>query len=71
MTSTLTATPTALHEMAYPPGHSPILEPPEGPDSALACTCGGLLVLKPDTQPAQKVIFDLHLEEVRRASHSD
>ncbi|MFF7117504.1 hypothetical protein ACFY91_35080 [Streptomyces albogriseolus] len=71
MASTLTATPTALQERDYLPGHSPILEPPEGPDSALACTCGGLLVLKPDTQPAQKIVFDLHLEEVRRESHID
>ncbi|MFH8257849.1 hypothetical protein [Streptomyces roseolus] len=71
MTSTVTAAPTALQENDSPPGHSPIMEPPEGPDSALACTCGGLLVPKPDTQAAQKVVFDLHLEEVRRESPFD
>ncbi|MFJ5817284.1 hypothetical protein ACIQGT_25810 [Streptomyces sp. NPDC093108] len=71
MTSTLTSTPTALQENDYPPGHSPIFWPPEGPESALACTCGGLLVLKPDTQPAQRAVFALHLEEVRREAHVD
>ncbi|MEU5199021.1 hypothetical protein AB0G86_34120 [Streptomyces scabiei] len=71
MTSILTATPTALQEDDYPPGHSPIFWPPEGPDSALACTCGGLLVLKPDTQLSQRGVFGLHLEEVRRESHFD
>ncbi|MET9110534.1 hypothetical protein [Streptomyces zhihengii] len=71
MTGTLTATPTALHEMKHLPGHSPIMEPPEGPDSALACTCGGLLVPRPDTQPAQKIVFGLHLEEVQHETHLD
>ncbi|MGZ2361482.1 hypothetical protein LRE75_33190 [Streptomyces sp. 372A] len=69
MTSTLIATPTAPRERNNPPGHSLILEPPEGPDSTLACTCGSLLVLKPATQPAQKIAFGLHLDEVRCESH--
>jgi hypothetical protein len=71
MTSTLTATPTAPQETDFHPGHSPILEPPEGPKSALACTCGGLLELKPDTKPAQLGCYQLHLDEVRREAHLD
>lgn len=50
----------------FHPGHSPILEPPEGPESALACTCGGLLELKPTTKPAQMNRHHEHVEEVRR-----
>lgn len=71
MPSTLTATPTAPQETDFHPGHSPILEPPEGPESALACTCGGLLELKPDTKPAQMGRYHLHLEEARRETHRD
>ncbi|MGW6145807.1 hypothetical protein [Streptomyces sp. NPDC055140] len=64
MTTSLTAAPTNPQENDFHPGHSPILEPPEGPESALACTCGGLLELKPDTKPAQMARYHLHVEEV-------
>ncbi|MFI9772215.1 hypothetical protein ACIHJG_35935 [Streptomyces sp. NPDC052415] len=66
MTSPLTETPIDPQETDFHPGHTPILEPPEGPDSALACTCGGFLELTPDTKPAQMSRYRLHLEEVRR-----
>ncbi|MFJ9580838.1 hypothetical protein ACIRQF_31170 [Streptomyces sp. NPDC101191] len=69
MTSTLTATPATPQETDFRTGHSPILEPPEGPESALACTCGGLLELTPDTKPAQLGRYHLHLEEVCREAH--
>jgi hypothetical protein len=66
MTNSLTATPTSLQEPDVHPGHSPILEPPEGPESALACTCGGLLDLKPEAKPAKMDRYHLHLVDVRR-----
>ncbi|WP_241720629.1 hypothetical protein [Streptomyces lydicus] len=56
-----------MQEIDSHPGHSPILEPPEGP-SALACTCGGLLELKTDTKTVQLNLFHGHLEEIRRES---
>ncbi|MET8816536.1 hypothetical protein ABZW47_31625 [Streptomyces sp. NPDC004549] len=64
MPSSMTATP-AEDETEFHPGHSPILEPPEGPESALACICGGLLELKPATKPAQMDRYQEHLKEVR------
>ncbi|WP_234329462.1 MULTISPECIES: hypothetical protein [unclassified Streptomyces] len=67
MTSTL----TPPQETDFYTGHSPILEPPEGPQSALACTCGGLLELELDSKPAQLGRYHLHLEDVRRETHPD
>ncbi|MFE5406621.1 hypothetical protein ACFQ9Z_35970 [Streptomyces sp. NPDC056580] len=64
----MTITLTAPQETNGHPGHSPILEPPEGPESALACTCGGLLEVKPDTKPAQMSRYQQH---VRRATNLD
>ncbi|MCQ1580412.1 hypothetical protein [Streptomyces parvus] len=68
MTSPLTATPTDPQETDFHPGHTPILEPPEGPDSALACICGGLLDLTPGPKPAKMARYRLHLAEARRES---
>ncbi|MFD5079554.1 hypothetical protein [Streptomyces sp. NPDC058371] len=64
MIATLTGRETEFH-----PGHGPILEPPEGPESALACTCGGLLELNPETKTAQIDRYHEHLEEVRRETY--
>jgi hypothetical protein len=65
MTTSQTAQETDIH-----PGHGPILEPPEGPQSLLACICGGLLELEPDTKTAQLNRFQGHLEEERREALS-
>lgn len=66
MPSSMATTPTDPQAPEFHLGHSPILEPPGGPESALACTCGGLLELKPDTKAAQMIRHHEHLEEVRR-----
>ncbi|MFI5864753.1 hypothetical protein [Streptomyces sp. NPDC051546] len=71
MNSTLTAPPTAPSENDLHPGHSPILEPPEGPESALGCTCGGLLDLDPGPKPVKMIRFDQHVEEARCKSNLD
>ncbi|RNG13815.1 hypothetical protein [Streptomyces botrytidirepellens] len=70
MPTSLTECLTEMQGAKFHPGHSLILEPPEGP-SALACTCGGFLELKPDTRSAQIVRYRAHLEEaVREATPS-
>jgi len=68
MTSPLTATPTDPQETDFHPGHTPILELPGGPDSALACICGGLLDLTPGPKPAKMARYRLHLADARRES---
>ncbi|MFD8664866.1 hypothetical protein OG728_39310 (plasmid) [Streptomyces microflavus] len=59
------ATPPAEQEAEFHPGHSPILEPPEGPQSALACTCGGLLELKPATKQSHMGAYYAHVQEMQ------
>ncbi|MFF8617065.1 hypothetical protein [Streptomyces sp. NPDC015350] len=54
----------AEQAIEFRPGHSPIFEPPEGPESALACTCGGLLELKPTAKPDQMNRYHAHLKEI-------
>lgn len=65
MTSSATTPPTEMPATEFHPGHSPILEPPEGP-SAIACTCGGLLEPTPDAKHTQLARFHAHLEETSR-----
>jgi hypothetical protein len=65
MPNALTAPAADPQENNLHVGHSPILEPPEGPESALACTCGGLLELRPASKSAQMSHYDLHLKEAR------
>ncbi|MFF1678791.1 hypothetical protein ACFVYG_22465 [Streptomyces sp. NPDC058256] len=65
MPNSSTATPTDMQVTKFHPGHSTILEPLDEPCS-LACTCGGLLEVKPDTKSAQLARFEDHLEQTRR-----
>ncbi|MFI1701457.1 hypothetical protein ACH419_36630 [Streptomyces bobili] len=65
MTTSATTPPTELPAAEFHPGHSLILEPPEGP-SALACTCGGLLDPTLDAEHSQLARFHAHLKEASR-----
>lgn len=49
----------------FHPGHGAILEPPEGPKSALACTCGSLLELNRASKAIHMSTYRKHLAEVR------
>jgi hypothetical protein len=65
MINSATTPPTEMSATEFHPGHSPILEPPEGP-SALACTCGGLLDPTPGAKDTQLARFHAHLAETSR-----